>query len=145
MRTSKIKPGEKVWIPKSQMRNAPPGFRETIMGELRGANRQYRGPDNLHLREYSEGWELHQDYGDPRTLGGFIIHIFIDAPEIGLALLIAAGVYEEKYNKTKSIGAAISEAIGTGVLSYIGLRILKELIDHLIHRPFNQMAQSLYY
>ena len=138
MITSKVRPGEKVWIPKSQMLIVPTGFEETVMGELRGAIKQYRGPDNLHLREYSEGWELHQDYGDPRTLGGFIIHIFIDAPEVGLALLIAAGACEEKYNKTKSIGAAIGEAIRLGILSYVGLRILKEFIDHLIRRPSNQ-------
>lgn len=115
------------------MLNVPTGFEETVMGELRGAIRQYRGPDNLHLREYSDGWELHQDYGDPRTLGGFIIHVFIDAPEVGLAFLIAAGAYEKEFNKTKSIWSAIGKAVGTGILSYAGLKILREFIEYLMH------------
>jgi len=110
----------------------PHGFEETWLGESRGAIRQYRGPDNLHLREYNDGWKLHQDYGDPRTLGGFIIHIFLDAPEVGIALLNATGVFKEVYEDTQSIWSAIGEAIKTGIITYLGVRLLKEFIEYLI-------------
>ena len=143
MIVDKIEPGEKVWIPKSKMTSTPLGFEESSLGDLKGAIRQYRGPDNLHLREYSDKWELHQDYGDPRTLGGFIVHIFIDAPEVGFALLNAAGAYKKKFNETKSIWAAVGESLKTGILTYVGLRILKEFVEYLIQwTSTNQRTQT---
>ncbi|NHJ15183.1 MAG: hypothetical protein EAX95_15990 [Candidatus Thorarchaeota archaeon] len=124
--------GRKVWIPLSAMPNVPPGFEETWMGDLKGAMKQYRGPDNLHLRRYRDGWELHQDYGDPRTLGGFMIHIFLDAPEVGIALLTAVGKFKEEYEKTGSLLNAVGAAVGTGIIAYAGLRIVKELLEYAI-------------
>ncbi len=128
----KIRPGEKIWIPKSRMTSAPLGFEESPLGELKGAIRQFRGPDKLHLREYKDGWELHQDYGDPRTLGGFIVHIFLDAPEVGFALMNAVGAYKKKFDETKSIWASVGESLKTGLLTYVGLKVLKEFIEYLI-------------
>jgi hypothetical protein len=122
----------KIWIPKSEMPTVPPGFEETWLGELKGARKQYRGPDNLHLLQYEDGWELHQDQGDPRTLGGFIIHIFLDAPEVGVALLVAAGKFTEKYDESGSILEAIAAALGTGVVTYAGLRIARELLEFVV-------------
>lgn len=131
MIVDKIRPGQKILIPKSEMLSSPMGFEETPLGELKGAIRQYRGPDNLHLLEYSDRWELHQDYGDPRTFGGFIIHIFLDAPEVGLALLNAIGSYKKKFDETNSMVDAIGEALETGILSYIGFKIMKEFFEYL--------------
>lgn len=148
MIVDRIEPGRKVWIPKSKMLTVPIGFKETVFGELKGAIRQYRGPDNLHLLEFQNGWELHRDFGDPRTLSGFIIHIFLDAPEVGLALLNATGAYIEKFEETKSIWASIGEALKTGILSYVGLKVVKEFIEYLVHWSSktgnNQMSYSHY-
>ncbi len=64
--------------------------------------------------------------GDPRTLGGFIVHIFLDAPEVGLDLLNAAGAYKKNFDETKSIWVSVGESQKTGILTYVGLKILKE-------------------
>lgn len=114
------------------MLSAPLGFEETPLGELKGATRQYRGPDNLHFREYEDGWELHQDFGDPRTLGGFIIHIILDAPEVGLVLLIAVCRFKELYDETHSFWPAVGEALKSGVIAFVGVRIMKEFIEYLV-------------
>ena len=53
---------QEVWIPKSKMPQPPPGFEETVLGDIKDALRQYRGPDNLHLLEYQDGYKLHLDY-----------------------------------------------------------------------------------
>lgn len=122
----------KIWIPRLEMSTVPQGFEETRLGDSKGAIAQYRGPDNLHLLKYESGWELHQDFGDPRSLGGFIIHIFLDAPEVGLALLTAAGRFKEIHEETRSVWAAIGAAIETGILTYVGFRLMKELIELMV-------------
>lgn len=114
------------------MPNMPNGFVESPLGELKGAIRQYRGPDGLHLREYVDGYELHRDVGDPRTPGGFILHIFVDAPEVGIALLRAIGSFNEAYEKTNSFWDALAEAFKTSVLTYVGVRIVQEFVMCLI-------------
>lgn len=121
-----LKPGREVWISKEQMPYAPPGFQKTWMGDLKDAINQYRGPGNMHLLEYARGWKLHVDYGDPRTPEGFLIHIFMDAPEVGVSLLFAIGTATERYEKTNSIPEAIMTFIGTGIVAYVGLKIVKE-------------------
>lgn len=126
-----LQPLKKVWIPKTRMQLPPPGFEASSLGELNGAIRQYRGPDGLHLREYRDRWELHRDLGDPRTVGGLIIHMFLDAPEVGIALLLAAKAFKETYDKSRSLLDAVGAAAGTGVLSYISTKALKELLQHV--------------
>ncbi len=128
MMLPKLKPGQEVWIPESRMPNLPPGFEETRLGEIKDAMAQYRGPGNMHLLKYPTGWKLHVDYGDPRSPEGFLVHIFIDAPEVGVSLLMAIGAAAETYNETNSLGEAIITFLSTSVLSYIGLKLLREFI-----------------
>ena len=54
-------------------------IRPTILGQKKGAIRQYRY-GNLHIREYGNYFVTHMDKIDPRKdpLG----HLFLDAPEI---------------------------------------------------------------
>lgn len=82
----------------------------------------------MHLLEYTRGWKLHVDYGDPRTPEGFLIHIFVDAPEVGVSLLFAIGKATERYEKTNSIVEAIVTFVGTGIVTYVSLKIVKEFI-----------------
>ncbi len=118
-------------IPKTMMPTVPPGFEETILGEPKGAIAQYRGPGNLHLREYNDRWTLHRDYGDPRTLDGLVIHMFLDAPEIGISFLIAAGTLKKTYEATRSVPKALIEALKVLPVSYVTLRIIKALFEWL--------------
>ena len=131
MNLPKVAVGEKVWISKEDMSTPPPGFEPTNLGELRGSIAQYRGYDNLHLLEYADGWELHQDYGDPRTIGGFIVHIFLDSPEGGVSLLFAFGEAVEKYKETGSLFEAIGVFIERAIMSYLAAKILVELLRYL--------------
>jgi len=123
--------GKKVWIPKSRMSMVPPGFERTWMGEPKGALAQYRGPDNLHLLEYPNGWELHRDFGNPRSIGGLIVHIFLDAPEVGLSFLIATSRAQTAYEKSGSVWQAIGDFTKSLVGSYLTLRALRALIEWL--------------
>ena len=41
-------------------------FDETLLGDPRGCLRQYRGANGLHVREYENYFEIHQDQVDPR-------------------------------------------------------------------------------
>ncbi len=132
MRMRNIPMHRDIVIPKTMMPTVPPGFEKTILGEPKGAIAQYRGPGNLHLREYDDRWTLHRDYGDPRTLGGLIIHIFLDAPEIGISLLIAAGTFKETYEATGSTTKALTEALKVLPVSYIALRTIKALFEYLV-------------
>jgi len=72
------------------------GFKETGLGDLKGARKQYRLrlPDgrSLHLRDYDQYYTIHWDEIDPELdpLG----HLVKDAPDwlILLALLLIAGI-----------------------------------------------------
>jgi len=120
-----------VWIPKSKMMKPPSGFELTSMGDQKDALAQYRGPDNLHLLEYKDGWMMHQDYGDPRSLGGFIVHIFLDAPEVGVSLIAATTTAQERYNETKSVLEAVGAFLSTAGAMYISMRIVKETLSRI--------------
>ena len=59
-------------------------IRPTVLGQKKGAIRQYRY-GNLHIREYDNYFVTHMDKIDPRKdpLG----HLLIDAPEILMSIL----------------------------------------------------------
>lgn len=57
----------------------PTIFKETWMGERRGAIKQYRTASGLHVREYENRFVLHIDKVDPRV--NPIGHLLFDSPE----------------------------------------------------------------
>ncbi len=63
----------------------PEDFEETKLGYLDDAIKQYRGPDNQHVKEYDTYYLGHRDHKDPRTdpMGHFVR----DAPESIIAIL----------------------------------------------------------
>lgn len=75
---------EELSISKEVLQELPEKYEETLLGEQRGAIRQFRGPSGLHVREYNDRFVIHQDKVDPRKdpLG----HLLFDAPETTLAL-----------------------------------------------------------
>ena len=78
---------EELSISKEVLQELPEDFKETSLGEIRDAIRQYRGPCGLHVREYDDRFVIHRDIADPRK--DPIGHLLFDAPETSLALTTA--------------------------------------------------------
>tara|TARA_B100000749_G_scaffold251745_1_gene217650 strand:+ start:1731 stop:2075 length:345 start_codon:yes stop_codon:yes gene_type:complete len=111
------------------------GAKETILGDKKGAKKQYRY-GNLHIREYNDKFTVHLDKIDPRKnpLG----HLLIDAPEvlIGLAgaaisgLAIGTYIYKLKKDsllkKPQSIISGLAVSLAAGYVSYVISKKLKE-------------------
>jgi hypothetical protein len=98
------------------------GLEETILGNKKGAKKQYRH-GNLHIRDYGSHYTVHMDRVDPREspLG----HLLVDAPEylVAAAAAAMAGRHIGKitYKKRRedgisAMGAAV-DAIITGCLA----------------------------
>jgi hypothetical protein len=91
--------------------------KETILGDKRGAKKQYRY-GNLHIREYDDKYTVHIDKVDPRKdpLG----HIIYDAPEIIFGITTALGVGLKLYTSKRS---SLYSILGSLISGYIGYRI----------------------
>lgn len=124
---------EDIRISKRVLPRLPLEFKITKLGYARkGALAQYRGPNAIHVHEYSKYWLFHKDRGDPRTFKGVLAHLLFDAPEIPLSVLtgsvsgIAVGriVYETRKNKSKDAGkeakiAGVVASLATGVITFL--------------------------
>jgi len=84
------------------------GFVETLLGDPKGCLRQYRKGNGLHVREYEEHFEIHEDQVDPRVdpLG----HLIRDSPETLAAFGTAALFASSEKNKSgfPSLGGPLS-------------------------------------
>jgi hypothetical protein len=88
---------EEIKISKTFVQKLPRCFEETILGEPKGALKQFRGPQGSHILEYEKEWVLHRDKIDPRF--DPVGHLINDAPHVlviggfvaflGILLLIA--------------------------------------------------------
>ena len=122
-----------IMITKRILPRLPSDFKITKLGYKRkGALAQYRGPNAVHVHEYSGYWLFHRDHGDPRTFRGVLAHLLFDAPEIPLSITagsvggIAIGklIYEKRKNQSKdagkeaTVGGAIS-ALATAAITYL--------------------------
>ena len=97
--------------------------KETVLGDKRGAKKQYRY-GNLHIREYDDKYTVHMDKIDPRKdpLG----HLIHDAPEVLIG--IASALASAKICSSKKVGmiyTPLASAI-SGYLAYRVSRYLKE-------------------
>jgi len=128
------RPHKEIRIPKSKMLELPSEFKEIpdFLGHKKDAIRQYRGPNNIHIREYADHWKAHWDWGDPRTIDGALVHIFADAPEIGLALIAATIAGKDRYDETQSVGESVIEALLTGLFTFGGVIVTKEVVRWLM-------------
>ena len=59
------------------------GFTETVLGDPQGSLRQYRNSRGVHVREYRDRFEIHEDRVNPRT--NPVGHLLLDSPESILA------------------------------------------------------------
>jgi hypothetical protein len=125
-------------IPKDTLSHLPDEFERTKLGYSKeGELAQYRGPENMHMHEFPDRFEVHKDYFDPRTIEGAIGHAFADAPEIGFGITaglsggIGVGKLVYELRKDKSENAAVEAkiagslaAFGFGLLTFVIIRCL---------------------
>jgi len=76
------------------------GFTETVLGDPQGSLRQYRNSRGVHVREYRDRFEIHEDRIDPRTnpMG----HLLVDSPETVLAFAATALLAGKRNNSDGS-------------------------------------------
>ncbi|MEA2075815.1 MAG: hypothetical protein U9O85_08845 [Euryarchaeota archaeon] len=58
--------GENITISKEEIQNIPKGCKETLLGDPKGALKQYRCDSNIHILEYPDRYKVHKDRVDPR-------------------------------------------------------------------------------
>ncbi|HXQ92487.1 MAG TPA: hypothetical protein VN739_05725 [Nitrososphaerales archaeon] len=77
------------------------GFVETLLGDPEGCLRQYRNANGLHVREYGNYFEIHEDKVDPRVdpFG----HLIRDSPETLVAFGAASILTRSARHKRGSI------------------------------------------
>jgi hypothetical protein len=91
---------------------------ETILGNKKGAKKQYRH-GNLHIRDYGSHYTVHTDRVDPRDspLG----HLLVDAPEYlaAAAAAVVAGRHIGKttYKKRKGDGRSARDAAVDAIIA----------------------------
>ena len=123
--------GGEIRVPKEAREFVPSWAEPTMLGDPRGAARQYRH-GSLHIREYADHYTVHTDRADPRR--DPVGHLMHDAPEVlaGLAAGAAAGALA--YLKSRASGrgrrssaaAGAAAALSAGSLAYEGAKRLKE-------------------
>ena len=72
-----------VRISKEILSSLPEEYKETPLGDKKGAQRQYRGSSGTHVREYEESFTVHIDKVDPRR--DVMGHLLVDSPESMIA------------------------------------------------------------
>ncbi len=97
---------------------------ETILGDKRGAKKQYRY-GNLHIREYDDKYTIHIDKVDPRKdpLG----HLIHDAPEIIFGIATALGIGLKIYSSKRSSSNLLYSILSSIISGYIGYRISRHV------------------
>jgi hypothetical protein len=76
-------------ISKDVLDDLPEDYRETKLGDPRGARKQYRSNHgNVHVREHDDDFTIHVDREDPRRHP--LRHLALDSPESLSALFCAS-------------------------------------------------------
>ncbi len=126
----KVPPHTPIKIYKNDSSTLPQNFQKTALGYSKEDElAQYRGPENIHVHEMADSYELHRDVFDPRDPIGAVGHAFIDAPEIGFGFTVGLGsgitigkvVYEMRKDKSEN---AYLEAIFWGSIVGFSLGLL---------------------
>lgn len=122
--------GAEIRVPREVREFMPSWAEPTLLGDPRGAARQYRY-GNLHIREYAGHYTVHADRADPRRdpLG----HLVRDAPEVLAAAAAGLSAGTLAYLKSRAAGrgrgfsaaAGTAAALSAGSLAYEGAKRLK--------------------
>lgn len=116
-------------VPKEIREFLPENAKETILGNERGAKKQYRY-GKLHILEYDEKYLVHMDKIDPRE--DPIGHLIQDAPEylVGLECAAFGNILSNtvSFFKKDSKKDALSKGIATSVIfGYAGYVLTKKI------------------
>lgn len=85
---------QEITVPLGVREFLPHWVHETVLGDARGAQTQYRY-GNLHIRKYENCYKIHVDHTDPRKSAlGHLVH---DAPEFLIAAALAAPALASYY------------------------------------------------
>lgn len=141
--------GKEIFISKEVLTTLPEEYRETVVGDRRGALRQYRHPSGMHVREYRDGFVVHRDRFDPRAHP--VSHLLSDSPETMLALgaclygakkmagkyCILSGHTNEEKKEAEDMPRAASILgplgfLGSFVFAFLSLNGLFRIIKNLI-------------
>lgn len=122
--------GDEIEVPKELREFMLERAEETILGQKNGAYKQYRY-GNLHIREYSDKFLVHNDRIDPRQdpMG----HLVRDAPEVLIGLACAAftgsQIIKKSRKKKSSIASGILFSVISGYLGYVGTKKIKSYLE----------------
>lgn len=107
----------------------PSGCEQTNLGDLKGADAQYRCPNNLHVRKYGSELVCHYDRVDPRT--DLLGHLLVDAPfQTATVIGVGAAIF------AANVGPP-GWALGVGV----GLAVATLFIAALANTTHQQYAE----
>lgn len=120
---------DEIEVPKEIREFLPIDAKETVLGNKKGAKKQYRY-GKLHIREYDEKYLVHIDKVDPRE--DPIGHLIYDAPEylVGLECAIYGNILSNavSFLKGDSKKDTITNGIATSVVfGYAGYAITKKI------------------
>ena len=118
-------------VPRGVREFMPAWAEPTVLGDPRGASRQYRY-GNLHIREYADRYTVHVDRADPRS--DPVGHLIHDAPEVLAGIVGGAAAGAAAYLWGRSSGAgrrscarrAAAAALSAGYVAYEGSKWLRE-------------------
>lgn len=124
---------DEIEVPKEIREFLPEKAKETILGNKRGAKKQYRY-GKLHILEYDEKYLVHMDKIDPRE--DPIGHLIVDAPEylVGLEwaaygnILSNAVSFFKKESKKDTLANGITTSIIFGYAGYTLTKKIKKLL-----------------
>ena len=141
--------GKEIFISKEVLTTLPEEYRETMLGDRRGALHQYRHPSGMHVREYRDGFVVHRDRFDPRAHP--VRHLLSDSPETMLALgaclygarkmagkcRVLSGHTSEEKKEAEDTARATSNFgplsfLGSFMLAFLSLNGLFRIIKNLI-------------
>ena len=92
----------------------PTGCHPTILGDLMGADQQFRCPGGIHIRRYGNRLVAHRDSIDPRE--DLIGHLLVDAPvKTAITVGVSAAAFATLTGRAESAPAA-GLALGLGTL-----------------------------
>ena len=93
-----------------EINRLPCGCERTILGDLQGADAQYRCPNGMHVREYGDQLIAHRDKIDPRD--DLLGHLLIDAPiKTAVATGVAVAVLATMSGKSNAVTVGATTAV----------------------------------
>ena len=119
------------------------GFKESIgepESQIRDLRKRINSTESMHVKEFQDHYEVHRDRVDPSY--DPIVHLIEDSPEVpaGIAATILSGYsagkahyenikYTSEHPILESALVTLGSGAGTGILTYLGVKLLRELLE----------------